>query len=82
MTELGLRDLARLDFIVDDRGAWLLEVNTMPGFTSHSLVPKAARHAGMEMPALCSLLVDMALVRGSDRVTDPAARPSSRCRVP
>lgn len=61
---LGCRDLGRVDFMVDDRGPWLLEVNTMPGFTGHSLVPMAARHAGVEMPDLCGGLVDRALARG------------------
>lgn len=64
---LGVRHLARVDFILDQSGtAWLLEVNTMPGFTSHSLVPKAARHAGTEMPELCATLVDLALRDAAD----------------
>jgi D-alanine-D-alanine ligase len=59
---LGVRHLARADFMLDQGGtAWLLEVNTMPGFTSHSLVPKAAKHAGIEMPELCATLVDLAV---------------------
>jgi D-alanine-D-alanine ligase len=59
---IGVRHLARVDFILDGEGRyWLLEINTMPGFTSHSLVPMAARHQGMEMPALCGKLVEMAI---------------------
>jgi D-alanine-D-alanine ligase len=59
---LGCRHVARVDFILDPSGSpWLLEINTMPGFTSHSLVPKAAAHAGIPMPELCSRLVEMAL---------------------
>jgi D-alanine-D-alanine ligase len=59
---IGVRHLARVDFILDGQGRhWLLEINTMPGFTSHSLVPMAARHAGIEMPALCTQLVGFAL---------------------
>ncbi len=59
---MDIRHLCRADFILDDQHkAWFLEVNTMPGFTSHSLVPKAARHAGLEMPELCAHLVDRAL---------------------
>ncbi len=58
---VGVRHLARVDFMLDQTGtAWLLEVNTMPGFTSHSLVPKAAGHAGMSMPELCAALADLA----------------------
>ena len=59
---LGLRHLARVDFLLDRQGtAWLLEVNTMPGFTSHSLMPMAAAHAGLSYADLCAALVDMAV---------------------
>ncbi|MFM7260402.1 MAG: hypothetical protein ACKO3W_07340, partial [bacterium] len=63
-TALGLRDVARADFMVDDRGAWFLEINTAPGMTTHSLVPMASRHRGVEMPELCARLVRAALARG------------------
>ena len=58
--KMGIRAIARVDFILNESGAWLLELNTMPGFTEHSLVPMAARHAGIEMPELCSMLVESA----------------------
>lgn len=61
---LGLRDVARMDFMLDARGAWFLEANTMPGFTDHSLVPKAAAHAGLPMERLVIKLVEGALTRG------------------
>ena len=55
---LGLAVLSRSDFIVDDRGrAWCLEVNTLPGMTPASLIPKAAKLAGMDYPALCERIV-------------------------
>jgi D-alanine-D-alanine ligase len=58
----GIRHLVRVDFLLDGAGiAWLLEMNTMPGFTEHSLLPMAARAAGAEMPALCASLVRWAL---------------------
>ena len=63
--KLQLRDLARVDFIVDDRTSWFLEVNTMPGFTDHSLLPLAAKEMGMSMQNLCGSLVDLALLRAS-----------------
>jgi D-alanine-D-alanine ligase len=45
---LGCRHLARMDFICDQSNElWFLEANTLPGFTSHSLVPKAAAHIGI-----------------------------------
>ena len=60
---LGCRDLARVDLMLDDAGLWFLEINTMPGFTTHSLVPMAAAHAGLDMPELCATLVQAALAR-------------------
>ena len=64
-TRLGCRDLARVDFIVDERGPWFLEINTMPGFTPHSLVPMAAAHTGRDMTMICGALVDAAVLRGA-----------------
>jgi D-alanine-D-alanine ligase len=64
---VGCRDVARADFMLDARGPWFLEINTMPGFTDHSLVPKAARHAGIPMEALVARLVARALSRAAAR---------------
>ncbi len=59
--ELGARHLSRVDFIVDDRNQpWVLELNTLPGFTTHSLLPMAARRAGLELPQLVDQLVRLA----------------------
>jgi D-alanine-D-alanine ligase len=59
---LGCRGLSRADTIVaEDGSVWLLEVNTIPGMTSTSLVPDAARAAGIEFPELCQKLVEVAL---------------------
>ncbi len=62
---VGVRHLCRVDFILDGADEpWLLELNTMPGFTDHSLVPKAARERErnpLEMPQLCTHLVELAL---------------------
>ena len=63
-TRLGLRDVARMDFMLDARGPWFLEANTMPGFTDHSLVPKAAAHAGLPMERLVLGLAERAVARG------------------
>ncbi len=61
-TAIGCRHLSRVDFIVDDQNRlWFLEINTLPGFTDHSLLPKAAAKVGYEMPRLCDLLVRLAL---------------------
>ncbi len=62
---LGVRHLCRVDFMLDGSGrAWFLELNTMPGFTPTSLLPKAASRAGIGMPALVSGLVDLAVKEG------------------
>ncbi len=59
---LGCRHLSRVDLMVDEHHQpWILEVNTMPGFTSHSLLPQAAAHAGVPMPALVNRLVRLAV---------------------
>ncbi len=59
---LGVRHLCRVDFMLADDGTpWLLELNTMPGFTPTSLLPKAAAAVGMDFAALCNHLVGLAL---------------------
>ena len=59
---LGLRDVARIDFIVTDEGnICALEANTIPGFTTHSLLPKAAAKAGYPMADLCIRIIEAAL---------------------
>lgn len=59
---LGCRGVSRTDFILDEEGnAWALETNTIPGMTSTSLLPDAARAAGISYPELCTLLVKYAL---------------------
>ena len=58
---LGCRDLSRVDFMLPEEGEpQVLEINTIPGFTSHSLVPKAAARAGLPFPKLCERIVAMA----------------------
>ena len=64
---LGCRDLCRADFVVDDVGVTLLEVNTMPGFTDTSLYPEAAGVAGIAMAELCDGFVTAAVKRGAPR---------------
>lgn len=55
---LGCDGMARVDFIVDADGVpWVLEVNTVPGLTELSLLPDAARAAGIEFPELCDRVV-------------------------
>lgn len=66
---LGCEGMARVDFIVDAAGTpWLLEVNTVPGLTEVSLLPDAARAAGVGFDELCERLVRHAVGRHSVRV--------------
>jgi D-alanine-D-alanine ligase len=61
---LGTSGIARVDIRLDADGRpWVLEVNTIPGMTDHSLVPKAAAHAGMSFGDLCLRAIDSALQR-------------------
>jgi len=67
--ELGCSGMARVDIIVGDDGTpWLLEVNTVPGLTELSLLPDAARAAGIEFGQLCQRLVDHAVGRHRNRI--------------
>lgn len=59
---LGCRGWSRADVMVraSDQKAFLLEINTSPGMTSHSLVPMSASAAGMSYEALCVAILGMA----------------------
>lgn len=60
-TSIGCSGWGRIDLMLDDAGSpKLLEVNTSPGMTSHSLVPMAARQAGLEFPQLLERIVQEA----------------------
>ncbi|NYT69064.1 D-alanine--D-alanine ligase [Pusillimonas noertemannii] len=58
---LGCEGWGRADFMLDARGRpWLLEMNTSPGMTSHSLVPMGAKAAGMSYEDLCLAILETA----------------------
>jgi D-alanine-D-alanine ligase len=58
---LGARGFGRVDFrMTPEGGQYVLELNTIPGFTSHSLLPKAAAAAGIEFSALCDRIMKTA----------------------
>jgi D-alanine-D-alanine ligase len=58
---VGCRHFARVDFILGkDNIPYALEINTIPGFTTHSLLPKAAAKAGLSMSDLCKKIIETA----------------------
>jgi D-alanine-D-alanine ligase len=58
---LGARSFGRVDFrMTPDGKLFVLELNTIPGFTSHSLLPKAAAAAGIGFSALCDRIMQTA----------------------
>ncbi|HET8789876.1 MAG TPA: D-alanine--D-alanine ligase [Modicisalibacter sp.] len=59
---IGGRGWGRVDVMRDAAGQfWLLEVNTVPGMTDHSLVPQSAAHAGLDFDALVLRILDTSL---------------------
>jgi D-alanine-D-alanine ligase len=68
---LGCSGWGRVDLMLDLSGKpYFLEVNTSPGMTDHSLVPMAARHAGLSFEDLCLRILELAKLKenGGDRV--------------
>ncbi len=63
---LGCRGWGRIDVLLDDAGkAYLLEANTLPGMTDHSLVPMAARAAGMTIEDLVWRILEGSMVKAN-----------------
>ncbi len=68
-TELAFKALkldvySRADFLLDaDNNIYCLEINTLPGMTSASLLPKEAKAAGIEYAELCELIIEKSLAR-------------------
>ncbi|MSR37079.1 MAG: ATP-grasp domain-containing protein, partial [Gemmatimonadetes bacterium] len=61
---LRLEDFSRVDFLVAEDGeVWCLEANNLPGMTANSLLPKAAKAAGIAFPELCERIARLALER-------------------
>lgn len=54
----GCRDFARVDIRLDDRGPWVLEINTVPGLTETGPTPLAAEFAGMSFEDLVATICD------------------------
>ncbi len=66
---LGCRHFGRVDMILsDDNIPCVLEINTLPGLTTHSLLPKAANKAGISNSELCVKIIESALVSFKQKV--------------
>ena len=65
---LGCRDISRTDFIVTAQGPIILEVNTLPGLTEASLIPKSASAAGLSFDDLIERLVNRAISRTTAKI--------------
>lgn len=67
---LGCEGWGRVDVMRDSQGRfWLLEVNTIPGMTSHSLVPMAAKAEGLSMEALVVKILEQSLLNDTEAGT-------------
>jgi len=59
---VGASGWGRVDFMLDEQQRpWFIEVNTVPGMTDHSLVPMAARQAGIDFEELVLRILDTSL---------------------
>ena len=72
---LGCRGWSRADIMIrgSDRKPFLLEINTSPGMTGHSLVPMAARAQGISYEALCLRILAMASLDGDAHAVEGSA---------
>jgi D-alanine-D-alanine ligase len=85
---LGCSGWGRVDVMRDREGRnWLLEANTAPGMTSHSLVPKAAQAVGVDFESLCWRILETSFdkepgfgIRDSDS-TNPSRTPNPESRL-
>jgi D-alanine-D-alanine ligase len=55
---LGCKGIVRVDFIIIGEEPWFIEINTIPGMTKESLVPKEAAAAGIALEELYSTVVE------------------------
>jgi D-alanine-D-alanine ligase len=68
---LGCFGCSRVDIILDkDNAPFILEINTIPGLTQTSLLPKAARVAGIDFAQLCLKLIELAYEKAKDKPGD------------
>jgi D-alanine-D-alanine ligase len=55
---LGCKGIVRVDYIITDDEPWFLEINTVPGMTGESIIPKQAEAAGIKLEELYSIVIE------------------------
>jgi D-alanine-D-alanine ligase len=70
----GCRDFARVDFLLEGARPYFLEINTLPGLTATSLLPKSASCVGLDFDQLAAELVEPAIARFQQSASKEAAR--------
>ena len=60
---IGARHYSRTDFIISPKGIYVLEINTLPGLTEESLLPKALKKGGVAIPDFLDHVIGLALAR-------------------
>ena len=79
---LGCKGVARVDLMMsEDQAPFVLEVNTIPGMTDVSLVPRAARRAGIGFEQLTSMIVEQGL-QAHRAAAETATQPPTRAALP
>ncbi len=64
---LGCSGVVRVDYILSEKGLYVLELNTIPGMTEASLVPKMVRTAGLRMTDFLNTIIDNSAVRSTGK---------------
>ena len=59
---LGCKGYARIDMIISNGELYLLEINTLPGMTKSSLIPKSAKVRGLEFSELLDKIIECSLL--------------------
>ena len=59
-TVLGCKGIARIDYIYNEEGLFFIEINTIPGQTNESIIPKQLRHIGLSFSDLCTGMIEEA----------------------
>jgi len=58
---LGCKGIVRVDYIFNENGIYFIEINTIPGQTNESIIPKQVRYKNLDFTALCSAFIEEAM---------------------